>query len=145
MCMLGSARGPASNGRPYVVVRRGRKEAGGEVATLGTHGLPPVWWSAARIRRGRSGPGSWPDADRLSIELCLLADDVGLVSRRVSLATVWKLRADDLAEQLLRHALAHADADGHESCMTSTELTVARLSTVLGRFEQPSTTSNGPA
>src|SRR5204863_4782607 len=40
-----------------VVARRGGKEAGGETATLGTHGAPrplTVGW-AARIRRG--GPG----------------------------------------------------------------------------------------
>jgi DNA-binding CsgD family transcriptional regulator/tetratricopeptide (TPR) repeat protein len=49
---------------------------------------------------------------------------------------VWQLRARDLAEQLLPRALALADADGHEFYMTSTELTVARLSAVLGRFDR---------
>jgi hypothetical protein len=49
---------------------------------------------------------------------------------------VWELRAADLAARLLPRALALADADGYEFYMTSTELTVARLSTVLGRFDQ---------
>jgi hypothetical protein len=51
-------------------------------------------------------------------------------------AAVWELRAADLAARLLPRALALADADGYEFYMTSTELTVARLSTVLGRFDQ---------
>jgi DNA-binding CsgD family transcriptional regulator len=56
---------------------------------------------------------------------------IGLVG-----AAVWELRAKDLAERLLSRALALAEADGHEFYMTSTELTVARLSAVLGRFDQ---------
>jgi DNA-binding CsgD family transcriptional regulator len=51
-------------------------------------------------------------------------------------AAVWELRAKDFAERLLPRALALAAADGHEFYMTSTELTVARLSAVLGRFDQ---------
>jgi hypothetical protein len=51
-------------------------------------------------------------------------------------ATVWQLHTHDLAEQLLPRALALADADGHESYMTSSELSVARLSTVLDRLRQ---------
>jgi tetratricopeptide (TPR) repeat protein len=51
-------------------------------------------------------------------------------------AAVWELRAADLAERLLPRALALADADGYEFYMTSTELTVARLSAVLGRYGQ---------
>jgi tetratricopeptide (TPR) repeat protein len=51
-------------------------------------------------------------------------------------AAVWELHAQDLAERLLPRALALADADGYEFYMTSTELTVARLNAVLGRFDQ---------
>jgi tetratricopeptide (TPR) repeat protein len=51
-------------------------------------------------------------------------------------AAVWELHAQDLAARLLPHALALADADGYEFYMTSTELTVARLSAVLGRFDR---------
>jgi tetratricopeptide (TPR) repeat protein len=51
-------------------------------------------------------------------------------------AAVWELHAQDLAARLLPGALALADADGGEFYMTSTELTVARLSAVLGRFDQ---------
>jgi DNA-binding CsgD family transcriptional regulator len=51
-------------------------------------------------------------------------------------AAVWELDAQDLAERLLPRALALAATDGHEFYMTSTELTVARLSAVLGRFDQ---------
>ena len=51
-------------------------------------------------------------------------------------AAVWELHARDLAARLLPRALALADADGREFYMTSTELTVARLSAVLGRFDQ---------
>jgi hypothetical protein len=51
-------------------------------------------------------------------------------------AAVWQLHAEDLAARLLPHALALADADGYEFYMTSTDLTVARLSAVLGRFDQ---------
>ena len=51
-------------------------------------------------------------------------------------AAVWEMHAQDLASRLLPRALALADADGHEFYMTSTELTVARLSAVLGRFDQ---------
>jgi DNA-binding CsgD family transcriptional regulator len=50
-------------------------------------------------------------------------------------AAVWELRDADIAERLLPRALALADADGSDFYMTSTELTVARLSAVLGRFE----------
>jgi DNA-binding CsgD family transcriptional regulator len=56
---------------------------------------------------------------------------IGLAS-----AAVWELRANDLAERLLPHALVLADADGHEGYMTSTELTAARLSSLVGRFDQ---------
>jgi DNA-binding CsgD family transcriptional regulator len=49
---------------------------------------------------------------------------------------VWELRAADLAERLLPRALALGDADGVEFYMTSAELTVARLSAVVGRFDQ---------
>jgi DNA-binding CsgD family transcriptional regulator len=51
-------------------------------------------------------------------------------------AAVWELRAADLAERLLPYALALSDAGGREGYMTSRELTVARLSAVLGRFDQ---------
>jgi AAA ATPase domain len=51
-------------------------------------------------------------------------------------AAVWELRAQDLAARLLPRALALAGADGYEFYMTSTELSVARLSAVLGRFDQ---------
>jgi DNA-binding CsgD family transcriptional regulator len=50
-------------------------------------------------------------------------------------AAVWELGADDLARQLLPRALALAEADGPDFYMTSTELTVARLSAVLDRFD----------
>jgi DNA-binding CsgD family transcriptional regulator/tetratricopeptide (TPR) repeat protein len=56
---------------------------------------------------------------------------IGLVG-----AAVWELRAKDLAERLLTRALALADADGPEFYMSCSELTVARLSAVLGRFDQ---------
>jgi DNA-binding CsgD family transcriptional regulator len=49
---------------------------------------------------------------------------------------VWELRAADLAERLLPRAMALANDDGHEFYMTSTELTVARLSALAGRFDQ---------
>jgi ATP/maltotriose-dependent transcriptional regulator MalT len=49
---------------------------------------------------------------------------------------VWELHARDLAARLLPCALTLADAGGREFYMTSTELTVARLSAVLGRFDQ---------
>jgi tetratricopeptide (TPR) repeat protein len=51
-------------------------------------------------------------------------------------AAVWELRDRELAARLLPRALALADADGYEFYMTSTELSVARLSAVLGRFDQ---------
>jgi len=51
-------------------------------------------------------------------------------------AAVWELRASDLAARLLPRALMLADAAGPEFYMTSTELTAARLSAVLGRFDQ---------
>jgi DNA-binding CsgD family transcriptional regulator len=49
---------------------------------------------------------------------------------------VWELRAQDLAEQLLPHALELADSDRRGGYMTCKELTVARLSSVIGRFDQ---------
>ncbi|HUE29049.1 MAG TPA: AAA family ATPase [Solirubrobacteraceae bacterium] len=49
---------------------------------------------------------------------------------------VWELRAKDLAQRLLPHASALSEADGHEFHMTSNELTVARLSAVVGSFDQ---------
>jgi DNA-binding CsgD family transcriptional regulator len=49
---------------------------------------------------------------------------------------VWELRASDLAERLLPFAVEHSEAGGHELYMTSTELTVARLSALVGRFDQ---------
>jgi DNA-binding CsgD family transcriptional regulator len=49
---------------------------------------------------------------------------------------VWELRAADLAEQLLPNARTVADADPREFYMTSSELTVARLSAVTGRVDQ---------
>jgi DNA-binding CsgD family transcriptional regulator len=51
-------------------------------------------------------------------------------------AAVWELRAKDLAERLLPYALVLSDSGGREGYMTSRELTVARLSAVLGRFDQ---------
>jgi DNA-binding CsgD family transcriptional regulator len=56
----------------------------------------------------------------------------------ISLAggAVWELRASDIAEKLLPYALSLVDAGGFAAYMTSTELTVARLSAVLGRFDQ---------
>jgi DNA-binding CsgD family transcriptional regulator len=49
---------------------------------------------------------------------------------------VWELRAADLAERLLPRASALADSDRRGGYMTCKELTVARLSSVLGRFDQ---------
>jgi ATP/maltotriose-dependent transcriptional regulator MalT len=49
---------------------------------------------------------------------------------------VWELHARELAARLLPRALTLADADGREFYMTSAELTVARLSAVLGRIDQ---------
>jgi DNA-binding CsgD family transcriptional regulator/tetratricopeptide (TPR) repeat protein len=49
---------------------------------------------------------------------------------------VWELRAADLAERLLPNARAVADGDPREYYMTSSELTVARLSAVTGRVDQ---------
>jgi DNA-binding CsgD family transcriptional regulator len=49
---------------------------------------------------------------------------------------VWELRAADFAERLLPYALALNEAGGRAAYMTSTELTVARLSAVSGRFGQ---------
>jgi DNA-binding CsgD family transcriptional regulator len=51
-------------------------------------------------------------------------------------AAVWELGAVDLAEQLLPRSVALADADRHGFYMTSTELTVARLNALLGRFDE---------
>jgi DNA-binding CsgD family transcriptional regulator len=49
---------------------------------------------------------------------------------------VWELRATDLAQRLLPNARTVANADPREFYMTSSELTVARLSAVTGRFDQ---------
>ena len=46
---------PTTSRRQLLLREEGGKEAGDEVATLGTHGLPSWWWRAARMRRG--GPG----------------------------------------------------------------------------------------
>jgi DNA-binding CsgD family transcriptional regulator len=51
-------------------------------------------------------------------------------------AAVWELRAVEFAERLLPHALALSDLNGRAGYMTSPELTVARLSAVLGCFDQ---------
>ena len=51
-------------------------------------------------------------------------------------AAVWELHARDLAARLLPRALMLADSAGPEFYMTSTELTAARLSAVMGRFDQ---------
>jgi DNA-binding CsgD family transcriptional regulator len=61
-----------------------------------------------------------------------------MTSNPIGLAggAVWELRAADLAERLLPYAVALVDVDGREGYMTSTELTVARLSSVSGRFDQ---------
>jgi DNA-binding CsgD family transcriptional regulator len=49
---------------------------------------------------------------------------------------VWELRDPDLAERLLPNARTVADADPRELYMTSSELTVARLSAVTGRVDE---------
>jgi DNA-binding CsgD family transcriptional regulator len=49
---------------------------------------------------------------------------------------VWELRAGGLAEQLLVNALTVANRDLRDFYMTSSELTVARLSAVTGRVDQ---------
>jgi DNA-binding CsgD family transcriptional regulator len=49
---------------------------------------------------------------------------------------VWELRDADFAERLLPNARTVADADPREFYMTSSELTVARLSAVAGRGDQ---------
>jgi DNA-binding CsgD family transcriptional regulator len=51
-------------------------------------------------------------------------------------SAVWELRAADLAERLLPNVRIVADSDPHEFYMTSSELTVARLSAVTGRVDQ---------
>jgi DNA-binding CsgD family transcriptional regulator/tetratricopeptide (TPR) repeat protein len=51
-------------------------------------------------------------------------------------AAVWGLRAADLAERLLPNARTVADCDPRDFYMTSSELTVARLSAVTGRVDQ---------
>jgi DNA-binding CsgD family transcriptional regulator len=51
-------------------------------------------------------------------------------------AAVWELGAPDLAERLLPNARTVADSDRREFYMTSSELTVARLSAVTGRVDQ---------
>jgi DNA-binding CsgD family transcriptional regulator len=51
-------------------------------------------------------------------------------------AAIWELRAADLARRLLPHAFALTDLGGRAGYMTSTELTVARLSAVVGRFDR---------
>ena len=50
-------------------------------------------------------------------------------------AAVWELRATDLAEQLLPRAKALADSDRRAGFMACKELTVARLNSLLGRFD----------
>jgi len=57
-------------------------------------------------------------------------DDLGFAS-----GAVWELRAVDLAEQLLPNARSLADSGAREFYMTSTELSVARLSAVTGRVD----------
>jgi DNA-binding CsgD family transcriptional regulator/tetratricopeptide (TPR) repeat protein len=61
-----------------------------------------------------------------------------MVSNAIDLAgaAAWQLRAADLAERLLPQALALVAVGGFDGYMTSTELTVARLSTVLGRVDR---------
>jgi DNA-binding CsgD family transcriptional regulator len=54
----------------------------------------------------------------------------------LSAAAVWELRAADLAERLLPNARIVADSDPRDFYMTSSELTVARLSAVTGRVDQ---------
>jgi DNA-binding CsgD family transcriptional regulator len=49
---------------------------------------------------------------------------------------VWELRAADLGDRLLPNARTVADRDPREFYMTSSELTVARLSAVTGRVEE---------
>jgi DNA-binding CsgD family transcriptional regulator len=83
--------------------------------------------SAGEVHRAREILGYILPA----LESAALPSWIGLAG-----AAVWELRAKDLAERLLPPALALADADGHEFYMSSTELTVARLSAVLGRFDQ---------
>jgi DNA-binding CsgD family transcriptional regulator len=51
-------------------------------------------------------------------------------------AAVWELGAADLAERLLPNARTVADSDPREFYMTSSELTVARLSAVTGRVDE---------
>lgn len=51
-------------------------------------------------------------------------------------AAIWELRASDLAEQLLPCALALANGGGPEFYLTSSELTVARLTTLTGNLDQ---------
>jgi DNA-binding CsgD family transcriptional regulator len=58
-------------------------------------------------------------------------DDLGLAG-----GAVWEMRATDLAEQLLPNARTLADSGTREFYMTSSELTVARLSAVTGRVDQ---------
>jgi DNA-binding CsgD family transcriptional regulator len=56
---------------------------------------------------------------------------IGLVG-----AAVWELGAVDFARRLLPHARALTDLDGRAGYLTSPELTMARLSSVLGVFGQ---------
>jgi DNA-binding CsgD family transcriptional regulator len=51
-------------------------------------------------------------------------------------AAVWELRDEDLAPELLPAALAIVAAGVPDWYMSSNDLTVARLATVLGRFDQ---------
>jgi len=51
-------------------------------------------------------------------------------------SAVWELRASDLAERLLPNVRIVADSDPREFYMTSSELTVARLSAMTGRVDQ---------
>jgi DNA-binding CsgD family transcriptional regulator len=64
------------------------------------------------------------------------AELIDTQAQGLAAAAVWELGATDLAERLLPYALALSDAGGRDGYMASRELTVARLSSVLGRFDQ---------
>jgi DNA-binding CsgD family transcriptional regulator len=70
----------------------------------------------------------------------LCSDDplTSTASNAIGLAgdAVWELRAVDFAERLLPYARTLADVDPRAFYMTSSELTVARLSAVTGRLDQ---------
>ena len=104
----------------------------------GTLGLPCAGFAAqAFARAGEAG-----QADAVLGYILPALEPAGLLEPAtggavgLAGAAVWELRARDLAARLLPRALMLADADGYEFYMTSTELTVARLSAVLGRFDQ---------